>query len=415
MQHIKGLRCLHCGALYPLDHVQYVCPQDGANLDVEYDYSQIRREALRPVRSMWRYKALLPLPPHAAEAPLPVGDTPLISSVALAQTLGLRAAWMKDEGRNPTASLKDRASAMVIARALADAHLVVTTASTGNAAAALAGLAASVGMPSVIFVPASAPVAKITQLVIYGAQVLLVDGSYDQAFDLCLEASERFGWYCRNTGYNPYTREGKKTVAYEIAESLSGKAGEFHAPDVVLVSVGDGNIISGVHKGFRDLLALEWIEHMPRIIGVQAEGSAALHAAWASRQDPHQIAPVEAKTIADSISAGLPRDPIAAIRAVAETNGAFLTVSDEEILSAIPALARLTGVFAEPAAAAGFAGALKAAGEGLIGADDEAVLLLTGSGLKDIATAQRAISLPAPISPRFEAVEAAARSFPFSV
>ncbi|NLH07286.1 MAG: threonine synthase, partial [Chloroflexi bacterium] len=331
--------------------------------------------------------------------PLLVGDTPLYRADNVAKEIGVGKVWIKDDGRNPTASLKDRASALLVAKARAEGRKIVTTASTGNAAAALAGLAASVQMPTVIFVPASAPEAKITQLLVYGAHVLLVDGTYDDAFELCLAATEKYGWYCRNTGYNPYTAEGKKTVSYEICEQLTGKRGLFRAPDTIIVSVGDGNIIAGVHKGLKDMYALGWIDRVPRLIGVQAEGSAALYNTWKAGLDPVEMQPIETNTIADSISAGLPRDRVKAMRAVTETGGIYLTVSDEEILAAIPKLAQATGVFAEPAAAATYAGLLKAAGEGVFAPDEEVVALITGNGLKDVAAAQKAVRQAPKVSP----------------
>jgi threonine synthase len=209
-----------------------------------------------------------------------------------------------------------------------------------------------------------------------------------------LKASEKFGWYCRNTGYNPYTVEGKKTVSYEICEQLAASPGEFKAPDVIVVSVGDGNIISGVHKGLKDLLALAWIDHIPRLIGVQAEGSAALYNTWKAGQNPVAMQPIDAHTIADSISAGFPRDRVKAMRAVTETDGAYVSVTDSEILAAIPSLARETGIFAEPAGSASFAGLLKAREMGLIASDDSVVVLVTGNGLKDIASARKAVGEP---------------------
>jgi threonine synthase len=292
-----------------------------------------------------------------------------------------------------------------VARALSEKRELVTTASTGNAAAALSGLAASVSLPVVIFVPASAPVAKVTQLLVYGAHVFLVDGTYDDAFDLCLQASKRYAWYCRNTGYNPYTVEGKKTVSYEICEQLAGYPGKFSAPDVVIVSVGDGNIIGGVYKGLKDLLALGWIDKLPRLIGVQAEGSSALMKAWKSNLDPLSMSPMSADTIADSISASLPRDRIRAMNAVRDTNGVFLSVTDEEILKAIPALARSSGVFSEPAAAAAFAGFLKGVDSGVFSKNDELVIISTGNGLKDINTAQKAVAQAHNIKPSMADVE----------
>jgi threonine synthase len=413
MDHVIGLQCVLCGEMYQADQVEYICPKHGqdGNLDVVYDYDQIKRQVkkqgLADVIGMWRYRALLPIDPQAAPPPLIVGGTPLYAAPDVAGKLSLREVWFKDDGRNPTASLKDRASSLIVAKARSEGREMVTTASTGNAAAALAGLAASIQMPTVIFVPATAPEAKVTQLLVYGAHVFLVDGTYDDAFELCLQASQEFGWYCRNTGYNPYTAEGKKTVSYEICEQLAGGRGKFEAPHALIVSVGDGNIISGVHKGLKDLLALGWIDHIPRLIGVQAEGSAALYQTWKSNADPAKMQPIDAHTIADSISAGLPRDRVKAMRAVKDTDGAYLTVSDQEILEAIPALARATGIFAEPAGSAAYAGLLKAAEAGLVGKKDSVTVLITGNGLKDVASARKAVTSARKIAPNLEDVRRA--------
>jgi threonine synthase len=312
----------------------------------------------------------------------------------------MRHLWVKDDGRQPTASFKDRASAIAVAKTRELGYDVVTTASTGNAAAALSGLCAAVAQPNVIFVPRTAPQAKIAQLLVYGATVLLVDGTYDDAFELCLKAAPEFGWYNRNTAYNPYMSEGKKTVAYEICEQLEGWA----APDVVVVPVGDGCIIGGVHKGFKDLLALGWIEQMPRIVGVQAAGSSPLVDAWERGIEGWEMAPVEARSVADSIVAGLPRDRIKALRAARETGGAFVRVSDDEIVAAIPTLAQGCGVFAEPAAAAAYAGLVRAVEQELVGADERTVVLATGSGLKDIATSMKSVGEPAVVRPELDDV-----------
>lgn len=405
---VAELRCAICGRSYTPDEVAYTCPHCGPAgvLDVLYDIKALRAAVSREdiARSadttLWRYRPLLPLAAADRVPPLAVGGTPLYDAPRLAADLGLAQVWVKDDGRNPTGSLKDRASAVVVARALAQGIEVVTTASTGNAAAALAGLAASVGLLAVIFVPASAPEAKIAQLLTYGAHVLLVQGNYDNAFDLAVEAAERYGWYNRNTGMNPYTVEGKKTVAYEIAEQLG-----WQAPDVVVLSVGDGNIISGVHKGFSDLLALGWIGHMPRLIGVQADGSAACYQAWKTGADPAIMPPIASHTVADSIAADLPRDRVRAVRAVRETGGAFVSVPDDAILAGIPVLARLSGVFAEPAAAATYAGARAALAEGHIQPDERVVLLVTGNGLKDIKSAMRVAGAGHPVAPDIVAVE----------
>jgi threonine synthase len=420
-----GLKCTLCGREYAPAEAAYVCPEHGDEgiLDVVYDYALIaqrvspERLASSPTRSIWRYLRLLPVEPDVVESLASgtvlgsVGWTPLYPAPRLATSLGLKHLWVKDDGRQPTASFKDRASAVAVIKARELDYEVVTTASTGNAAAALAGLCAAVSLSNVIFVPKSAPPAKIAQLLVYGARVLLVDGTYDEAFELCLQAAPEFGWYNRNTGYNPYMSEGKKTVAYEICEQLGywegGTLGRWAAPDVVLVPVGDGCIIGGVHKGFKDLLALGWIEQMPRILGVQAAGSSPLVDAWERGLEGWEMVPVTAHSVADSIVAGLPRDRIKALRAVRETGGAFLRVSDEEILAAIPALAQGVGVFAEPAAAAAYAGLIQAVAQGKIGADARVVVLSTGSGLKDISAAMQSVGQPAVVAPELAEVRRA--------
>ena len=269
---------------------------------------------------------------------------------------------------------------------MADGIEVVTTASTGNAAAALSGLCASVKQPNVIFVPETAPQAKIAQLLVFGSTVMLVKGTYDDAFNLCMQAVAEYGWYNRNTGYNPYMTEGKKTVSFEICEQLG-----WQAPDRIFVSVGDGCIIGGIHKGLKDLLALGWINHMPKLMGIQAEGSAYMYQAWHNGENVLTKPAIAANTIADSISAGLPRDRIKALAAVTETDGAYLTVTDDEILAAIPALARGCGVFAEPAGATAYAGLLKAIEQSLVSPGERIVVINTGNGLKDIASAMKAV------------------------
>jgi|YNPBryantNP2012_1023418.scaffolds.fasta_scaffold00197_20 threonine synthase len=419
MQHILGLRCTICGAEYAPHEVDYVCPRHGNDgiLDVVYDYDAVQRAlsprslAANPERSIWRYLPLLPVNPEVARSLAEgtvlgrVGWTPLYPAPRLAAALGLKHLWVKDDTCQPTASFKDRASAVAIIKARERNAAVVTTASTGNAAAALAGLCAAAGQRCVIFVPRTAPQAKVAQLLAYGAQVLLVDGSYDQAFDLCLESAAAFGWYNRNTAYNPYMSEGKKTAACEICEQLG--RGELQAPDVILIPVGDGCIIGGIHKGLRDLAALGWIDRMPRLLGVQAEGAAPLVEAWEQGLEGWEMKPATVHSIADSIVAGLPRDRIKALRAVRETGGAFIRVSDAEILAAILTLARGCGVFAEPAAAAAYAGLVRAVERGLVEAEERIVILVTGSGLKDVNSAIKAAGKPTVIAPDLEAVRQA--------
>ncbi len=412
-------KCTLCGEEYEAGQVSYVCPKHGDDgiLDTILDYTEIAAatspEKLSDSReySIWRYADLLPLDnPREFAPPLHVGWTPLYHAAKAGKQLGLSNLYIKDDGRNPTASLKDRASALVVAKARELRAGTITTASTGNAGAALAGMSAAAQIPTVIFVPETAPQAKIAQLLIFGSRVLLVQGNYDQAFDLCLAASKEFGWYCRNTAYNPFTVEGKKTAFFEMCEQLSsvlsvGKRDRrrvFSAPDRIFVSVGDGNIISGLWKGMRDLSALGWIEKMPMLMGIQAEGSAACYNAW--KAGTEKITPVRADTIADSISADMPRDGVRAVRAVRETNGAYLTVSDDEILAAIRDLSRAEAVFAEPAAAAAYAGLVKAVRHGIVKPDETIICLITGNGLKDIRSAMQVAGEGTRIEPTLDAV-----------
>ena len=396
MNHVLHLRSLISGRTFRTDEIDYVDPQYGPDgvVDVVYDYDAVKRDISRESlrqngdHSMWRYKPLLPIEADAAVPPLQIGWTPIYPTPRLAADLGLRHLWVKDDGRNPTASFKDRASAIAVVKGRERGAAIITTASTGNAAAALSGICASVGQPNVIFVPEKAPAAKIAQLLAYGATVMLVRGSYDDAFELCLQAADAYGWYNRNTGFNPYMSEGKKTASFEICEQLG-----WDAPDRIFVSVGDGCIIGGIHKGLKDLMALGWIEKMPKLMGVQAAGSNYLAEAWENGEDVLTKAPIHDQTVADSISAGLPRDRLKAMAAVKETGGAYLTVSDDEILAAIPALARGSGVFAEPAGAAAYAGLVKAVANGMVSPDERIVVLNTGSGLKDVAGAMKGVAL----------------------
>jgi len=419
MNKFVGYICSLCKTEYAPDEVTYTCPKDGGNLDVVLDYDAIKNKyepediLSRSGSSLWSFLPLLPVsePPGEATPLHAAGGTPVFHLPRLAETLKLQNLWLKDESRNPSASFKDRASAVVIARAQEIEAEVVVTASTGNAGAALACMAAAVGQKAIIFAPKSAPPAKVAQLLIFGAKVMLVDGTYDDAFDLTIKASQEFGWYCRNTGYNPFTTEGKKTAAFEIWEWWQDAHAKWHeefgedldhAPLTVFVSVGDGNIISGIHKGFKDLYQLGWMPRIPRIIGVQAEGSAAISNAFHGNTET--ITPVSAKTLADSISVDLPRDGVRAVRAAKETGGTYVNVSDAEILHAIAELGKV-GVFAEPAGATAYAGLVKAAATGVVGSEDPILVLNTGSGLKDVRAAMQAVVEAPIIEPTLEAVK----------
>jgi threonine synthase len=408
MDHVQSLKCLVCGEEYSPDQIDYVCPKHGDDgiVDVQYRYDRIAAR-LSPAKlaesrdnTMWRYRAMMPIRDDTVVPPLSVGWTPLYRADRLAALMGLKNLWVKDDGRQPTASLKDRASAMAVVKGREKGAEIITTASTGNAAAALTGLCASVGQKNVIFVPQSAPPAKVAQLLVFGGTVLLVRGTYDDAFELCLKASKEFGWYNRSTAFNPYMTEGKKTVVLEICEQLAWKA-----PDRIFVSVGDGCIIGGIHKGLKDLVALGWIDKMPKIMGVQAVGSAAIYQAWKDGISGMEMKPIDAQTVADSISAGMPRDRIKALAAVRETGGAYIKVSDEEILASIPVLGQSMGVFAEPAGAASLSGLKKALELNLVGPDERMVMIVTGNGLKDIASARKSVGEPYVVDANLGAVQ----------
>ena len=400
----ESLTCVLCGAAYREAPAQYSCPKCGelGTLRVSYDYDRINASASRdglagaPFADHWRYLPMLPLAADRVDFPLAVGGTPLYPVPGLRKALGLRRLWVKDDTANPSASLKDRASSMVLLKGRELGRREFATASTGNAGASLACLSASLGVPCHIFVPETAPRAKVAQLLIFGADVLAVRGSYSEAFSLCVEASDRFGWYNRNTGYNPYTVEGKKTVALEIAEQLG-----WEPPDTVIVAVGDGCILSGVWKGFTDLHRLGWISRLPRLVAAQAEGSQAIKHAF---DGDGTIRPVTEDTLADSISVALPRNGVMAVQDLRASGGTAVSVSDGEILEAMPLLGGTAGLFAEPAAAAAVAALKKLLDRGDVSPAERIVVLSTGHGLKDVDAALRAVDPPEPLDCSIDAV-----------
>ncbi len=382
---MNGYRCVACNTEQSADYAGFVCPVCGGNLDITYDYAAVGPE-FGTGEGMFRYSSLLPCPDPGTTLPLTIGGTPLQRGQRLGASAGLENVWLKDETGNPSASIKDRASAVALLRGVATGADTVAVASTGNAGSSTACLAAALGLNAVVFVPETAPAAKLTQSLAYGARVLAVRGSYDDAYDLCLQVCDERGWFNRSTGFNPFTREGKKTSSFEIWEQLG------RVPDRVIVPTGDGNILSGAWKGWRDLHAAGLIDRLPRIDCAQSEGSAAIcRTIERLREDGRDpawqavdVESVAAATVADSISVDQPRDGLAAVRAVIESGGETAVVSDDEILAAIGELANTAGVFAEPAAAATWAAAKRLAADGRIDKDETVVLLITGNGLKDI-------------------------------
>ncbi len=404
MKYVLGARCIRCGAEYEALPTITTC-KCGGILDIQYNYSAIRDHFspadLSQCRdySMWRYRPFLPVEEDSPAPPLRVGWSPLYRAQRLAGVLGLRELYIKDDGQNPTASLKDRASAMAVVKALEAGADTIACSSTGNAASSLAGNAAAAGLSSYIFVPSRAPKGKVAQLMIFGATVISVDGSYEDTFTLSKTAIDRWGWYNRNAAINPYLSEGKKTVSFELMEQLG-----WQVPDYVALSVGDGCTIAGVWKGLKDLHSAGFIDRLPRLISVQAEGCCPLNRALLTGEPWH---PMEENTLADSIAVGVPRNADKALMAVRESQGIAVNVSDEEILAAMRLLGRTQGVFGEPAGVTGTAGVKKALELGLLSPDATVVSIVTGNGLKDVQNGIRAAGEPMVVSPDLDALLAA--------
>ena len=391
MKNVKYGKCVKCGKTYEAvpDLTNCEC---GGILDIVYDYDYIKTQltkeklAARRDMTMWRYRELLPIEETTENTPLRVGNSPLYEEPRLAEELGLGRLWVKDDGQNPTASLKDRASAMADAKAREAGAEVIACSSTGNAASSLAGNAAAAGLKTYIFVPSRAPKGKVAQLMTFGATVISVEGSYEDTFELSRAAIDRWGWYNRNAAINPYLSEGKKTVSLEIAEQLN-----WQMPDYLAISVGDGCTIAGVWKGLKDLHAIGFIDRLPRLISVQAEGCCPLNRAIAEGKPWH---PMEENTLADSIAVGVPRNADKALMAIRESNGIVVNVSDAEIMAAQKLLGRTCGVFGEPAGVTGTAGVKKLCEQGVLGKNDTVVSVVTGNGLKDVANAIKACGEP---------------------
>ena len=401
MKYVLGAKCTRCGAEYEALPTITTC-KCGGILDIQYSYSAIR-DHFSPADleqnhdwSMWRYRPFLPVEEDSPAPPLRVGWSPLYKADRLSKVLGLKTLYIKDDGQNPTASLKDRASAMAVVKAREAGADTIACSSTGNAASSLAGNAAAAGLSTYIFVPSRAPKGKVAQLMIFGATVISVDGSYEDTFALSKAAIDRWGWYNRNAAINPYLSEGKKTVALEIMEQL-----DWQVPDYIAISVGDGCTIAGLWKGLKDLYAIGFIDRLPRLISVQAEGCCPLNRAL---QTGEPWSPMEENTLADSIAVGVPRNADKALNAVRESGGIAVNVSDEEILEAMRLLGRTQGVFGEPAGVAGTAGVKKALALGLLDPDSTVVSIVTGNGLKDVQSGIRAAGEPMLVRPDLDAL-----------
>ncbi len=394
-------KCTSCGKEYPGNAIQYLCPECDKKssdelppqgiLKVLYAYENLISKGITFNKLLQHHWFdLLPISNLESLPKLKIGNTPLYHFQKLGkENLGFDL-YLKDDSQNPTFSFKDRASAVVSAFAKENGADTLVTASTGNAGSSLAGICASQRQKAIVLVPVSAPVAKLTQIIMYGATIIPVKGTYDDAFELSLKATEHFGWYNRNTAYNPLTIEGKKTVSFEIFDQLQESI-----PDRIFVPVGDGVILSGVYKGFEDLLNLGITDKIPTIVAVQSTESDNL----VRNLENEKFEVKSSHTLADSISVDYPRNFYMARDFLKKYNGEWIAISDNEIIQASKSLASTTGLFAEPAAAAAFAGMQKYISENKIPEASKNVVLLTGSGLKDIKSLEATLKIPEAIEP----------------
>lgn len=399
--------CNDCNKEYEEKEINYLCPvceQENTKdkpakgvLKVIYDYDKLKKNDIDfETLKTNEFLDILPLKNLNSLPKLKVGKTPMykideVEGINLSFSL-----FLKDDSQNPTFSFKDRASALVSAYARENAIDTIVAASTGNAGSSLAGICASQSQKAIIMVPKTAPIAKLSQIIMYGAEIIPVDGTYDDAFDLSIAATKEFGWYNRNTAYNPLTIEGKKTVSFEIFDDLTQKI-----PDKIFVPVGDGVIMAGVYKGFADLLNIGIISKMPTIIAVQADGSSNL----IMNLGKENFTISKSDTTADSISVDIPRNFFMAQKYLKENKGEYIKVSDSDIIQASIMLSHNTGLFAEPAAAAAFAGFIKYYENNLIDENSINVVMLTGSGLKDLNSLRDILSVPKPVKPNIESLK----------
>ncbi len=404
MKNVNYLKCVKCGKEYPATPDITTC-ECGGILDVIHDYEYIKtifsKDTLknREDPSMWRYRELLPIEEDTVPAGLRTGNSPLYECQRIADDLGIKKLYIKDDGINPTSSLKDRASSMAVTKAIEAGYTTIACSSTGNAASSCAGACAAAGLKTYIFVPERAPKGKIAQLMMFGANLTAVQGSYEETFDLSKKAIDKYHWYNRNAAINPYLSEGKKTVSLEIIEQL-----DFKAPDYIAVSVGDGCTIAGVYKGLYDMYSIGLIDKIPRLISVQAEGCCPINRAVESGTEWE---PMEENTYADSIAVGVPRNADKAIKAIKDSNGITVNVSDDEIRDAQRYLAKNAGVFGEPAGVTATAGLIKLKKAGILDKGAIIVSIVTGNGLKDIDSAIKNVSSPVSCKNDLDAFEKA--------
>ncbi len=405
MNFIKGYRCTICHKFFSPDEVNLTCPDCGEKgiLDIEYDYDALKKVLTieyfsnNKNYSMWRYYPIMGISNDHIDEMLRVGWTPLYEAYHLEKEFGIKKLFIKDDGLNPSGSSKDRASGVAVLKAIEDGAKTIACSSTGNAASSCACQAARMGLKAVIFVPKRAPIGKVTQISLYGATLISVDGDYKAAFNLSKEAIAKYGWYNRNAAINPFMIEGKKTVAMEIAEQL-----DFKVTDWVAVSVGDGCTVGGVYKGFAEFYRLGLIDRIPKILGVQSSGCEPF--VIADKND-EPLKECEENTIADSIAVGIPRNPIKALNAIKNSHGKWISVSDDDIIKAQALLGRKEGIFGEPAGVAALAGIKEAIKQEIIRKDETVTMIVTGNGLKDPKNAQKAITPPKLMKPNIDELD----------
>lgn len=399
--------CNDCGRRYPSDDIIYRCPDcAGTEQPGEMQKGNLRTvidpgylESLGRKAKEGQTLSPADFMPYATPhiETYPVGGTPLIGPGRLRNTTGCADLWLKNDGMNPSGSFKDRASQLVAAQALHYGIPTVTLASTGNAGSAMACAGAAYDLEIVLFVPHTAPRNKLLQSVLYGAKVVPVRDTYDTAFSLSLEYTARHGGINRNTGYNPITIEGKKSISIELFQDLGGMM-----PDVIYVPVGDGVIYSGVYKGFSDLHLAGLIPMVPTIVAVQSTRSNAIASSW--ENDTYRTISA-ASTSADSISVASPANGRMAIDFIRASGSWATEVTDEAITAAQLELAADAGTFVEPAAAAAYAGFKADLAAGRISDKQKIVILLTGIGFKDMQAVASSVSVPPAVEPNMEAVE----------
>jgi threonine synthase len=398
------LRCRGCGAAYP-PALQYACPECLGPLDVEYDQALLAARVSRArieagPRSIWRYADLLPSRPgHGDLAP---GFTPLVEAPRLAAALGVPGTLhLKDDTRNPTNSFKDRVVAVAVAKAREFGLGTVACASTGNLAGAAAAAAAAQGLDCVVVVPADLEPAKITSAAAFGAVVVAVQGTYDQANRLAAQAAEAFGWGFVNINLRPWYAEGSKTVGLEVAEQLG-----WATPDHVVVPVASGALLTKVHQGFQTLVGAGLVERAPwRVHGAQSDGCAPVASAFAEGRD--HVWPVKPSGIVKSLAIGDPADGVEALEVVRSTGGRLEAVRDDEVVDAMGLLARTTGILGETAVGATVATVARLARRGAFQPGERVVALVTGHGLKTREVLDARLGATVTVRPNIDALEAA--------